>query len=146
MATPSTAANRARSARPNCRQSHSMAASTGRPSRKNHRVTSPVSMNMRTTAKITMPVTSPASRWMTASQVGADTTGRAARSSPRTGTLTGGCWPAGGWPPGRAAYPGSVFGHRLLRCSSGPPAVFRPDCCIPGLPVLRRAGSGPTRR
>ena len=78
-------------------------------------------MNVRTSAKITRPVTSPASRWMTASQVGADTTGRAARSSPRTATRAGGLagrWSAAG--PGPTRAPCSAIG--FLRCSPGPPA------------------------
>ena len=82
MTTPSRTANLARSARAPRPAIQMTATSTGMPTRKRGISPIPRPMPITTTVNKTNPITSPASRWMTASQVRGDTRAPRTASGP----------------------------------------------------------------
>ena len=108
MTAPSRTANLARSARPPTPASQMTPTSTGMPTRKTGISAMPRLMPVTTTVNETMPITSPASRWMTASQVRGDTSAPRADHRPPGEAWPAArvCAPAPGWAPEPTPAPG----------------------------------------
>ena len=120
MPVPSRTANLARSARASWPDSQTTATSTGMPTRKTGSSPIPTLIPVTTTVNETRPITSPASRWMTASQVRGDTSAPMADGRPpgEAGPVAGASAPIPGGAPEPA--PAAAICLPPRRCDVAP--------------------------